>query len=216
MLWPENYIQSGSISFSYNYINEQVFFCFSYFLHNHFTTFHWSIIALECCASFFSTTKWIIYMCTRMCTHTRVHTCTHTRVYMYTCVHTHMCAYTHAYTCVCIYVCAYTCVCAYIHIPSHPLHPSHPSRSSQSIELRSLCYIAASHWLANMVVYLVSATLSIHPTLSFPLCVWKSMVPILSRGLRLVESKRHFIELFCYKRSFSHAFSLFSRYIKFL
>ena len=39
-----------------------MFFGFCYFLHNHFTIFHWSIIALECHASFFSTTKRIIYI----------------------------------------------------------------------------------------------------------------------------------------------------------
>ena len=66
--------------------------------------------------------------------------------------------------------------------PKHPT--SHPSRSSQSTELSSLCYRAASRQLSisHMVVYIVRATLSIHPTLSCPLCSHK---PILYTGISI-------------------------------
>ena len=78
----------------------------------------------------------------------------------------------------------------YVHIyplpsgpPSHHL-TSHPSRSSQSTELSSLCYRAASRQLSisHMGVYIVRATLSIHPTLSCPLCSHK---PILYTGISI-------------------------------
>ena len=56
--------------------------------------------------------------------------------------------------------------------PLLPNPPAHPSRSSQNTELNSLCQPAASHWLSvshTAVSIYVNATLSTHPTLSFPL-----------------------------------------------
>lgn len=54
-----------------------------------------------------------------------------------------------------------------------------PRRSSQSSRLRSLCYIVISHQLSilYMIMYIVNATFSIHPTL-LPHCVYKSVLYI--------------------------------------
>ena len=61
--------------------------------------------------------------------------------------------------------------------PSHFL-PSHSSKSSQSTKLSSLCSTAASHKLCilHMGCIYVNATLSVYPILSFPLCVYKSVL----------------------------------------
>ena len=57
-------------------------------------------------------------------------------------------------------------------------HPSHPSRLSQKTRLSSLCNTANFHWLPilHMVIIHFHATLSIHPILSFSLCVLKSIL----------------------------------------
>ena len=51
--------------------------------------------------------------------------------------------------------------------------PIPPSRWSQSTKLISLCYAAAAHWLSilHLVVYICPATLSLCPSLQFPLPV---------------------------------------------
>ena len=69
----------------------------------------------------------------------------------------------------------------HIYSPSWaPYAPTlHPSKSSQSTRLASLCYIAASHQLSSfhLIVYIyIDATFSIHSTLSFPNCVYKSIL----------------------------------------
>ena len=50
--------------------------------------FYWSIVASQCCFSFYCTTKWIrdTHACTHACTHahTHAHTCTHTRAHTHT------------------------------------------------------------------------------------------------------------------------------------
>ena len=63
---------------------------------------------------------------------------------------------------------------------------SHPSSSSQSTKLSSLCYTAASRQLSilYMVMYIVRATLSIHPTRCCPLCSHK---PILYIGISIPD-----------------------------
>ena len=55
--------------------------------------------------------------------------------------------YTHIH--VCVYICIY-------HFPLEPpsIPPSHPSRSSQSASLRSLCYLATSHYFTHDSVYM--------------------------------------------------------------
>ena len=80
----------------------------------------------------------------------------------------------------------------YVYIYPLPLGPPshhliyHPSRSSQSTKLSSLCYTAASRQLSilYMVMYIVRATLSIHPTRCCPLCSHK---PILYIGISIPD-----------------------------
>ena len=60
---------------------------------------------------------------------------------------------------------------------SHPI-PCHSSRLSQSTGFElPISYIANSHWLSilHMVIYF-NAALPVHPTLSFPYCVHKSVL----------------------------------------
>ena len=70
----------------------------------------------------------------------------------------------------------YTYVPRPLEPPSHL--PSHPTTlcCHRAPDLSSLRPTANSHWLAilHMVVY-VSMLLSVHPTLSFPRCVHKSL-----------------------------------------
>ena len=56
--------------------------------------------------------------------------------------------------------------------------PSDPSRLSRAQDLSSLHYTVNFYWLSNFIygnVY-ISMLVSIHPTLSFPTCVHKSVV----------------------------------------
>ena len=73
-----------------------------------------------------------------------------------------------------LYVYIYPHIPSLLHLPIPPPYPtslSHPSRWSQSSELISLCYAAAS---TSCLFYIwqciyVHATLSLHPSLPFPL-----------------------------------------------
>ena len=64
----------------------------------------------------------------------------------------------------------YTCVPSLRNLSPTP-DPTRPSRLSQSPGLSSLRHTANSHWLSisHMIVIHFHATLSVHPTLSFPL-----------------------------------------------
>ena len=55
---------------------------------------------------------------------------------------------------------------------------SHPSRLSQSTSLNSLCHTANSHWLwiLHMVMYMFQGYSLNFFTLSFPLCIHKSLL----------------------------------------
>ena len=93
------------------------------------------------------------------------------------------------------------CKSAIIYIYLLPLEPpSHPSRSSQSTRLNSPYYIAISHQLfySWWCVY-ADDTLSIHPTLSFPHCVQKSILYLHSfpsnRYINTIFSRFHIYAL---------------------
>ena len=62
-------------------------------------------------------------------------------------------------------------------LPSYLPPPSHPSRLLQSTRLSSLHHTANSHqlYILHIICVYFSATLSIHPTISFPRCVHKSI-----------------------------------------
>ena len=59
--------------------------------------------------------------------------------------------------------------------PSQP--PSRPSMLSQSIRLSSLCSFPLAVYFTESCIY-INATLTIHPTLSSPHCVHKSILYI--------------------------------------
>ena len=65
-------------------------------------------------------------------------------------------------------------------LPSYPALHSHPLRSSQSPELSSLCLqqLPTGYLFYTWKRIYFNAPLSIHPTLAFPLCVYKSLLYI--------------------------------------
>ena len=83
------------------------------------------------------------------------------------------------------YVCIYVYIYIYMYIYTLPLEPSshptplsYPSKSSQSTRLSSLYYnrsFLPAIYFSHSNVYYLNATLSIHPALSSPLYVHKSV-----------------------------------------
>ena len=67
-----------------------------------------------------------------------------------------------------------------VELPSYPALHSHPLRSSQSPELSSLCLqqLPTGYLFYTWKHIYFNAPLSIHPTLAFPLCVYKSLLYI--------------------------------------
>ena len=76
--------------------------------------------------------------------------------------------------------------------------PFHPSRMLQSTSLSPLCHTADSHWLSilHMVIYNIHATLSVHPSLSFPHSVHKLLlyVSVSTAALQIGSSVLIFLD----------------------